>query len=51
MISPEIRARICNERELGFSPYMIAKRLNAEDVPRAMGGRFWYPATVERMAA
>ena len=45
LLPEEIRERIAHEREAGRSLGAIANRLNAEEVPTAMGGK-WYASTV-----
>src|SRR4051812_6426219 len=39
-------ARIAREHDAGASLAAIARRLNAEGVPTAQGGRAWYASTV-----
>jgi DNA invertase Pin-like site-specific DNA recombinase len=48
-MKPDVVARIVRERAEGRSLGAIAAGLNADGVPRAHGGRAWYPTTV-RMA-
>lgn len=45
-MSEEVRARIVAERAAGRSFSAIARRLTAEAIPTAQGGRQWYPSTV-----
>jgi DNA invertase Pin-like site-specific DNA recombinase len=46
-IDPEIVDRIVMESRQGVSMAEIARRLTAEAVTTARGGRIWYPSTVQ----
>jgi len=49
---PEVvRDRIVAERAAGATLAGIARRLNADDVPTARGGRRWYPGVVAVIAS
>lgn len=45
-MSEEVRTRIVSEHKAGQSVSAIARRLTAEAIPTAQGGRKWYPSTV-----
>ncbi len=45
-LSPEVVARIREERSQGKSFGKIARQLNANGVPTSQGGRQWWPSTV-----
>jgi hypothetical protein len=50
-LSAGVVARIRDERAEGLPLAEIARRLNADRVPTAQGGRQWWPSTVRAVLA
>jgi len=50
-VPPELDARIRAEHARGSSLGEIARRLNADRLPTAQGGRQWWPSTVRSILA
>lgn len=45
-VKPEVERRIHRLAKQGLSPYAIAKRLDAQEVPTPQGGKAWSPSVV-----
>jgi DNA invertase Pin-like site-specific DNA recombinase len=50
-VPADVEQRIAAEHAAGMSLNAIARGLNADGVPTALGGRAWYPATVRGIVA
>ena len=49
--APEVAERVIEMREAGLGYAEIARRLNADGVPTARGGRQWWPSSVCSLCA
>lgn len=49
--APDVAARVLGMQKAGLSYAEIARRLNADGVPTARGGRQWWPSSVRSLCA